>query len=109
MTRWPTAGSSASSRSRVRPDHECIAVSTTSDATGTWNRYDFDLIPFGTNFYDYPNLGSLARCLLHGNERIQFIRHGLPRHAAVRFRPHENVNRPAGYRYQPGPRRFAGK
>src|SRR5207253_2665437 len=24
------------------PDHECIAVSTTSDATGTYNRYEFD-------------------------------------------------------------------
>ena len=40
------------------PDHECIAVSTTSDATGTYNRYDFDLTPFGTNYYDYPKLGS---------------------------------------------------
>ena len=36
------------------PTHECIAVSTTSDATGTWNRYDFLL---GTNFFDYPKLG----------------------------------------------------
>ena len=58
MTRWPTAGSSANLRSRPAPDHECIAVSTTSDATGTWNRYDFDLTPFGNNFYDYPKLGS---------------------------------------------------
>jgi hypothetical protein len=40
------------------PDQECIAVSTTSDATGTWNRYQFNLIPFGNNFYDYPKLGS---------------------------------------------------
>ena len=40
------------------PDHECIAVSTTSDATGSYNRYDFDLTPFGINFYDYPKLGS---------------------------------------------------
>ena len=40
------------------PTHECIAVSTTSDATGTYSRYDFDLTPFGTNFYDYPKLGS---------------------------------------------------
>ena len=31
------------------PNRECIAVSTTSDATGTWNRYDFDLRPFGLN------------------------------------------------------------
>jgi hypothetical protein len=40
------------------PNHECIAVSTTSDATGTWYRYDFSLTPFGNNFYDYPKLGS---------------------------------------------------
>ncbi|MCB9131715.1 MAG: hypothetical protein H6647_12395 [Anaerolineales bacterium] len=35
------------------PTDECIAVSTTSDATGTWHRYDFHL---GSNFYDYPKL-----------------------------------------------------
>jgi hypothetical protein len=40
------------------PNQECVAVSTTSDATGTYNRYDFDLRPFGANFYDYPKLGS---------------------------------------------------
>jgi PASTA domain len=33
---------------------ECIAVSTTSDATGTWNRYGFHL---GNDFFDYPHLG----------------------------------------------------
>jgi uncharacterized repeat protein (TIGR01451 family) len=33
---------------------ECIAVSTGSDATGTWNRYAFHL---GTDFFDYPHLG----------------------------------------------------
>ncbi len=38
--------------------HECVAVSTTSNATGTWNRYDFDLTVFGLNLYDYPKLGS---------------------------------------------------
>lgn len=32
---------------------ECIAVSTTNDATGSWYRYDFTL---GSNFYDYPKL-----------------------------------------------------
>jgi hypothetical protein len=32
---------------------ECIAVSTTSDATGAWYRYDFHL---GSNFFDYPKL-----------------------------------------------------
>jgi hypothetical protein len=34
------------------PTDECIAVSTTSDATGAWYRYDFHL---GTNFMDYPH------------------------------------------------------
>ena len=37
------------------PTHECVAVSTTSDATGSWNRYDFTL---GANFYDYPKFGA---------------------------------------------------
>ncbi len=36
------------------PTDECIAVSTTSDATGTWNRYGFHL---GGEFFDYPHLG----------------------------------------------------
>src|SRR5216684_4109405 len=33
---------------------ECIAVSTNSDATGSYNRYEFD---FGSNFPDYPKFG----------------------------------------------------
>src|SRR6266540_2923545 len=32
---------------------ECVAVSTSSDATGSYNRYGFHL---GTNFFDYPKL-----------------------------------------------------
>ncbi|MDQ6765315.1 MAG: hypothetical protein M3Z22_04335, partial [Verrucomicrobiota bacterium] len=32
---------------------ECVAISTTSDATGSYNRYGFHL---GTNFYDYPHI-----------------------------------------------------
>jgi hypothetical protein len=35
------------------PTDECVAVSTTSDATGSWYRYDFHL---GSNFFDYPKL-----------------------------------------------------
>ena len=35
------------------PTDECIAVSTTSDATGSYNAYDFVL---GTDFFDYPKL-----------------------------------------------------
>src|SRR5438067_11776510 len=36
------------------PTDECIAVSTTGDATGSWYRYGFHL---GSNFFDYPHLG----------------------------------------------------
>jgi hypothetical protein len=36
------------------PTDECIAVSSTSDATGSFFRYGFHL---GTNFFDYPHLG----------------------------------------------------
>ena len=36
------------------PTDECIAVSTSSDATGSYNRYDFHL---GSSFFDYPHLG----------------------------------------------------
>ena len=36
------------------PTDECIAISTTSDATGTYNRYAFHL---GSNFFDYPHFG----------------------------------------------------
>src|SRR5262245_1982234 len=33
---------------------ECVAISTTSDATGSYFRYGFHL---GSNFFDYPHLG----------------------------------------------------
>jgi uncharacterized repeat protein (TIGR01451 family) len=36
------------------PTDECVAVSQTSDATGSYNRYGFHL---GSNFFDYPKLG----------------------------------------------------
>lgn len=36
------------------PTDECVAISTTPDATGTYNRYAFHL---GSNFFDYPHLG----------------------------------------------------
>jgi hypothetical protein len=39
------------------PTFECVAVSTSDDATGSYNRYAFDLgSQFGVNFYDYPKL-----------------------------------------------------
>jgi hypothetical protein len=41
------------------PTWECVAVSTSNDATGSYNRYAFDLgTQFGQNFYDYPKLGA---------------------------------------------------
>src|SRR4029077_6356688 len=33
---------------------QCLAVSTSSDATGSYNRYEYD---FGSNFPDYPKFG----------------------------------------------------
>jgi hypothetical protein len=33
---------------------QCLAISTTADATGSYNRYEFD---FGANFPDYPKFG----------------------------------------------------
>jgi len=38
------------------PYTQCVAVSTTSDATGTWNRYAFPL-NLGSDLPDYPKLG----------------------------------------------------
>jgi hypothetical protein len=38
--------------------HECVAVSTTNDATGTYARYDYNLVTLaGNNLYDYPHFG----------------------------------------------------
>lgn len=36
------------------PYMQCVAVSTTSDATGSYNRYAFS---YGSNFNDYPKVG----------------------------------------------------
>jgi len=33
---------------------QCLAVSTSADTTGSYNRYEFD---FGSNFPDYPKFG----------------------------------------------------
>ena len=43
----------ANVRSTSGPYFECVAVSTTGDATGTWNRYAFQY----ANFPDYPKVG----------------------------------------------------
>jgi alkylated DNA nucleotide flippase Atl1 len=37
--------------------HECVAVSTTSDATGSYARYDYNLVSIGGSaLYDYPKI-----------------------------------------------------
>ena len=41
----------------VAPFVQCVAVSTGADATGTWNRYAFQVSNTTTNFPDYPKLG----------------------------------------------------
>jgi hypothetical protein len=55
--RWVVTQFAVSTGTSV-PNRECVAVSQTDDATGSYFRYDFDLRPFGSNFYDYPKLGS---------------------------------------------------
>jgi hypothetical protein len=40
--------------SNFTSNQECVAVSTTSDATGSYNRYQFD---FGSELPDYPKFG----------------------------------------------------
>ncbi len=38
--------------------HECVAVSTTGDATGSYARYDYNLVSIGGSaLYDYPHFG----------------------------------------------------
>ena len=38
--------------------HECVAVSTTGDATGSYARYDYNLVSVGGSaLYDYPHFG----------------------------------------------------
>ena len=43
----------ASATGNTPTTDECVAVSTSGDATGTYNRYGFHL---GSNFFDYPHL-----------------------------------------------------
>ena len=50
--RWVIA-QFANVRSTSGPYYECVAVSTTADATGSYNRYSFQY----SNFPDYPKLG----------------------------------------------------
>jgi hypothetical protein len=40
--------------SKFTQNEQCVAISTSSDATGSYNRYEFD---YGANFPDYPKYG----------------------------------------------------
>ncbi len=54
MTISPTDGLISQFAGQGVPTDECIAISTNSDAAGTYNRYAFHL---GNKFFDYPHLG----------------------------------------------------
>ena len=54
------------------PYLECVAVSTSSDATGTWNRYAFQT---PERFPRLPEDGRLAGCLLHDVQPVQRAGH----------------------------------
>jgi hypothetical protein len=60
--------------SNLNNDHICLAISTSSDATGSYNLYD---LQFGANFPDYPKLavwsdgGSYAGIYLSANIFLQ--------------------------------------
>ena len=55
------------------PTDECVAVSTTSDATGSWHRYGFHL---GSNFFDYPHLGVWPDAYYMSMNVFNSTRHG---------------------------------
>ena len=73
------------------PTDECVAVSTTSDATGTWNRYDFHL--GSSNFFDYPKLSVWPDAYYLAMNVFNTARHGIPRPAALRARPRRDARR----------------
>jgi hypothetical protein len=51
--------------------HECVAVSTTSDATGSYARYDYNLVTIGGSaLYDYPHFGVWPDAY-YDHERVQ--------------------------------------
>src|ERR1043166_3628784 len=66
------------------PTDECVAVSTTSDATGTWFRYGFHL---GSQLLPHPPPRGWAGRPQHVDERLQHVRDHVPRAAALRVQP----------------------
>ncbi len=66
--------------------HECIAVSTTSDATGTYNRYDYNLSAVGgATLYDYPHLGVWPDAYYMSMNVFNSVGHRLSRSASLRL------------------------
>ncbi len=70
------------------PTDECVAVSTTSDATGTWNRYGFHL---GSNFFDYPKLAVWPDAYYMAMNVFNSAGTQLPRAAGLRHGPHQHA------------------
>ncbi len=75
------------------PTDECVAVSTTSDATGTYNRYGFHL---GTNFFDYPHLGVWPDAYYMSMNVFNSAGTVLSRSAAIRVRSHRDARGQSG-------------
>ena len=67
---------------------ECVAVSTTSDATGSYNRYGFHL---GSNFFDYPHLSVWPDAYYMSMNVFNCRRHGISRPAAFRLQSHRHA------------------
>ena len=52
---------------------QCLAISTTSDPTGTWYRYAF--AGFGNKMNDYPKIWRVARRVLHDGQPVHWRRY----------------------------------
>ncbi len=82
-------------------DSRCVAVSTSPDATGSWNRYDFDLgSTFGNNFYDYPKLSTWPDAYYMSANVFNAGGTAFLGSAAVRNRPELDAGRAARHDHQ---------
>ena len=72
------------------PTDECIAISTSSDATGTFTRYAFHL---GNDFFDYPHLGMWPDAYYMSMNVYNTGGTDVPRPGAVRLRPRGDAGR----------------
>ncbi len=56
--RWLVSQFAVNTSLGTVPTDECVAISTSPDATGSYYRYDFNLAgDFGNAYYDYPHIG----------------------------------------------------